>query len=279
MGAYVEGLDEPEVQQRVYPPPPPGTAAEDWPDTPITWKEYASDSGRSVASTGEAVTGARERRWRLEMEDLNAAAEPSPRLWSILRGRSTTWRARSGSADMMNSSQAKLAFKVHCGKIRTLQKAFNEFGEGLADEEKKRIVVGYGDGKFPSHGPRGELAVPVKRTRRVCGHTWPTVDANEAFSTVTCNDCEGRLLSVRTDIPYYDRLGRIRYKENRGCKHCKSDTCKSRFPFKGRDKTGALNIGRITDCMLQGQHRPRCYTRAYHDQIRPRRARRRRPVN
>ena len=175
-------------------------------------------------------------------------------------------------------TRAKLAFNVHCGKMRTLQQKFNDFGTGLTREEKKRIVVGYGDGKFPSHGPRGERAVPVTRTRRICGRTWHTVDANESYSTVTCNDCEGRLLSVRTDIPYYDRSGRIRFKENRGCKHCKSDTCRSEFPFKGRDHNAALNIGRITICMLRGDPRPRCYTKAYHDNE-IRRARRGRPAS
>ena len=177
-----------------------------------------------------------------------------------------------------NPKRAKLAFNVHCGKIRTLQQKFNEFGQGLTRAERKRIVVGYGNGRFGTHGPCGERAVPVTRTRRICGRTWKhTVDAPEALSTATCYDCEGRLVSVRTDISFRDRSGRLRYKENRGCKRCTSATCKSEVPFKGRDHNAALNIGRITICMLQGAPRPRCYTRAYHDEII--RARRGRPAN
>ncbi len=60
--------------------------------------------------------------------------------------------------------------------MRTLQAKFNEFGKGLTREEKARIVVGYGDGMFPSHGPRGERAVPVTRSRRICGYTWKTLN-------------------------------------------------------------------------------------------------------
>jgi hypothetical protein len=68
-------------------------------------------------------------------------------------------------------------------------------------------------------------------------------------------------------------FGRIRYKENRGCKHCKSDACRSEIPFKGRERNATLNIGEITTCMLRGDPRPRCFTKAYHDEIRrPRRA-------
>ena len=172
-----------------------------------------------------------------------------------------------------NPKRAKLAFKVYCGKARTLQQKLNEFGTGLTREEKKRIVVGYGDGKFPSHGPRGELAVPVKRPRRMCGYTWHTVDVNEAYTTVTCNEphCREPMVKVMTNIPYYDRSGQIRFKENRGCKRCTSVICRSEHPFKGRDHNAALNIGEITIHMLEGRARPECFTRAYHDARRPRR--------
>lgn len=66
-----------------------------------------------------------------------------------------------------------------------LQQTFNDFGAGLTREQRKRIFVGYGDGCFPSHGPRGERAVPVMRARRVWGGTWPTVCANEGYTTIT----------------------------------------------------------------------------------------------
>jgi len=168
-----------------------------------------------------------------------------------------------------NPKRAKLGFKVHCGKLRTLQQKMNEFGRGLTREEKERLVVGYGNGGFPSHGPRGERAVPVRRPRRICGGTWRhTLDVNENYSTATCFDCERPLVDVRTNIPFRTRQGHLRFKDNRGCKRCTSDTCRSAFPFKGRDFNAALNIVRITDCMLQGVPRPRCYTRAHHDEHR-----------
>jgi hypothetical protein len=178
-----------------------------------------------------------------------------------------------------NDKRAKLAFKVHGGKMRTLQAKFNEFGKGLTREEKARIVVGYGDGMFPSHGPRGERAVPVTRSRRICGYTWKTLNTPESCSTVTCNDCEERLVGVKTDIPFYTRSGEIRLKDNRGCKRCTSVHCRSNVPFKGRDKNAALNIGEITQHMLDGEPRPECFTRAYHDARRPRRGRRGRPAH
>ena len=80
--------------------------------------------------------------------------------------------------------------------MRTLQAKFNEFGKGLTREEKARIVVGYGDGMFPSHG-----------------YTWKTLNTPEPSSTVTCNDCKERLV---------------------GCKRCTSVHCRSNVPFKGR---------------------------------------------
>ncbi len=178
-----------------------------------------------------------------------------------------------------NEKRAKLAFKVHGGKMRTLQAKFNEFGKGLTREEKARIVVGYGDARFPSHGPRGERAVPVSRSRRICGYTWKTLNTPESCSTVTCNDCKEPLVGVKTDIPFYTRSGEIRLKDNRGCKRCTSVHCRSNVPFKGRDKNAALNIGEITQHMLDGRPRPECFTRAYHDARRPRRGRRGRPAH
>ena len=115
--------------------------------------------------------------------------------------------------------------------------------------------------------PRGERAVPVRRPRRICGGTWRhTLDVNENYSTATCFDCERPLVDVRTNIPFRTREGHLRFKDNRGCKRCTSDTCRSAFPFKGRDFNAALNIVRITVCMLQGVPRPRCYTQAHHDE-------------
>ena len=93
-----------------------------------------------------------------------------------------------------------------------------------------------------------------------------TLDVNENYSTATCFDCERPLVDVRTNIPFRTREGHLRFKDNRGCKRCTSDTCRSAFPFKGRDFNAALNIVRITVCMLQGVPRPRCYTRAHHDE-------------
>ena len=70
-----------------------------------------------------------------------------PGLVLRVRGYQRAWELYGG-----NEKRAKLAFKVHGGKMRTLQAKFNEFGKGLTREEKARIVVGYGDGMFPSHG-------------------------------------------------------------------------------------------------------------------------------
>ena len=131
-----------------------------------------------------------------------------PGLVLRVRGYQRAWELYGG-----NEKRAKLAFKVHGGKMRTLQAKFNEFGKGLTREEKARIVVGYGDARFPSHGPRGERAVPVSRSRRICGYTWKTLNTPEPSSTVTCNDCKERLV---------------------GCKRCTSVHCRSNVPFKGR---------------------------------------------
>ena len=64
---------------------------------------------------------------------------------------------------MDNPKRAKLAFKVHCGKLRTLQQKMNEFGRGLTREEKERLV---GD------LPRLWGALDREHRERLCEAAW-----------------------------------------------------------------------------------------------------------
>ena len=172
-----------------------------------------------------------------------------------------------------NKKQANLSFDAHCMKTKVLQEFAGKFKEGLDPDQQKRIVVGYGNGTFPSHGPRGEIAVPTTKAFLTICHMYPTIDPNEWGTTVTCNDCHQRLLPVRTDLLYTDRNGSERYKVNRGLKRCQSDECKSGSPFKCRDLNGAKNIAEVTQAILDAVAERRAYrhpehlTRRYHENL------------
>lgn len=129
--------------------------------------------------------------------------------------------------------RARLGFDVHCRRQQCLSKFFSSFAHGLSKEDKKRVIVGYGQAKFAATA-RNELATPTTEVFRVCSKTWPTKLIDEYRTTIHCHDCEERLRKVHHDNG----------SQNRGLLHCKN-ACRS-IPLKNRDLNAAKNISLVT---------------------------------
>jgi hypothetical protein len=163
---------------------------------------------------------------------------------------------------------SRMRFHTHIGKHRVLQGFLSRLGEGLGSdaEKRRRVLVGYGQAKFASHGKAGEMAVPVTDCFKQCAKMWSTCLVDENYTSAVCFDCDGRLVDVKTQKRRALKVSgggvRVVKADNRAVHRC-TNACKaSGRSLKHREYNAAMNIGRVFEAMLAGGERPAALTRA-----------------
>jgi hypothetical protein len=123
-------------------------------------------------------------------------------------------------------------------------------GKPVHDKKTRGIVVGYGNGKFGSMGPRVQMIRAVVRILKAM--RTPTrpltllVFVDEFRTTLLCHRCFGKTASPRKKTCKGNSVEDHRFRD---CPHCGLQTTnKKRW---GRDENAALNILRNLSCLLE----------------------------
>lgn len=164
-----------------------------------------------------------------------------------------------------SNDRARWSMLAYRWKRSSLDRAANRLIDSVERENNQRLVIGVGNGSFPSTG-KGEKAVPTKKFKehlrraifrrqheaRICQESKPitllTVD--EFRTTKCCYQCEAETIAATIKIPGSKKevvSTRLRF-----CKKCNSETGKR----CDRDVNAARNILRLTKCKYNGEERP-----------------------
>ena len=123
-------------------------------------------------------------------------------------------------------------------------------GKPVHDKKDRGIVVGYGNGKFGSMGPRVAMIRAVvrilKQMRTPSRPLTLLVFVDEFRTTLLCHRCFGKTKSPKKKNCKGNSVEDHRFRD---CPHCGSQTTnKKRW---GRDENAALNILRNLSCLLE----------------------------
>lgn len=152
-----------------------------------------------------------------------------------------------------NDERRRRAFDAYGCRHRAVD---NTASRLVTSPDGKPLIIGYGDGNFPSHGRGTDTSVPTKTLFRAVKKAFKAKNIEggvikvwEHNTTAKCHRCHARL-----DKIYKTVEGRI--VENldfRRCSHCGPEKLPK---MRNRDWNAALNIRVVMMAILNGEDRP-----------------------
>jgi Zn finger protein HypA/HybF involved in hydrogenase expression len=152
-----------------------------------------------------------------------------------------------------NDERRRRAFDAYGCRHRAVD---NTASRLVTSPDGKPLIIGYGDGNFPSHGRGKDTSVPTKTLFRAVKKAFKAKNIEggvmkvwEHNTTAKCHRCHARL-----DKIYKTVEGRI--VENldfRRCSHCGPEKLPK---MRNRDWNAALNIRVVMMAILNGEDRP-----------------------
>jgi len=163
-----------------------------------------------------------------------------------------------------SKDRARWSMMAYRWKRSSLDRSANRLIDSVKRKNNQRLVIGVGNGSFPSTG-KGEKAVPTKKFKE---HLWRAIfrrqyearmrheskpitllNIDEFRTTKCCHQCEAETTAATISIPGSGK--EVVSTRLRLCKKCIPETGKR----CDRDVNAARNIFRLTICKYNGEER------------------------
>ena len=197
-----------------------------------------------------------------------------PEAWSNFLRAEAADRARLDAEFVSNVDRAKWGMLMHRRKKSSLDQALARLIKKATENQPmdRPLVIGVGDGGFPSCGRRGELPAPTSELskaitravegQRKAGRVVKVMTIHEYRTTMCCSACGAVTTRPRVQVKRKNReTGEVVLADGPSCRLRCCTSCSITGKLRDRDVQGARNILWAAQAVYFGFERPSYLTR------------------